>query len=54
MRNDRQGNSRGDKWRTWRVTEPEPDFLRSRPRRRRPLPSEPIVRDWPMRRWWHV
>ena len=32
-----------DRWRIWRVTEPEPEYLRSISRRRRPV-----------RRWWNV
>jgi hypothetical protein len=39
----------------WRVTEPEPEFLRSRTRRLtpRPLPN-PSVGERPFHRWWHV
>jgi hypothetical protein len=39
-----------DPWRIWRVTEPDPEYLRSRTRRRPPRPW----RDLPVRRWWHV
>ncbi|HEY6679767.1 MAG TPA: hypothetical protein VI276_01025 [Actinomycetota bacterium] len=39
-----------DRWRIWRVTEPEPEYLRSAARRRRPH----VWRDLPVRRWWNV
>jgi len=39
-----------DRWRIWRVTEPEPKYLRSVARRRRP----DVWRDLPVRRWWNV
>jgi len=39
-----------DRWRIWRVTEPEPEYLRSVARRRRPR----LWRDLPVRRWWNV
>ncbi|HEX9299821.1 MAG TPA: hypothetical protein VF968_06785 [Actinomycetota bacterium] len=42
---------RDDRWRIWRVTEPEFEYLRSVSRRRRPHNAR---RDLPVRRWWHV
>jgi len=39
-----------DRWRIWRVTEPEPEYLRSAARRRRPH----VWRDLRVRRWWNV
>ena len=47
---DRPGDLHDDRWRIWRVTEPEPEYVRSGTRRRR-------VRTWrdlPVRRWWNV
>ena len=41
---------RDDRWRIWRVTEPEPEYLRSISRKRRPH----VWRDLPVRRWWNV
>ncbi|HTG47657.1 MAG TPA: hypothetical protein VK646_08375 [Actinomycetota bacterium] len=42
-----------DRWRMWRVTEPEPEYLRSWTRRPRPRRSEP--RRWlDLKRWWSV
>jgi len=52
-RNDeREGSEmhQDDRWRIWRVTEPEPEHLRSVSGRRRPHAWP----DLPVRRWWHV
>ena len=38
-----------DRWRIWRVTEPELGYLRSLSRRR-----PHAWRDLPVRRWWNV
>jgi hypothetical protein len=55
MRDEQDGNylrddRRHDRWRMWRVTEPEPEYVRTITRRRRARGW----RDLPARRWWHV
>jgi hypothetical protein len=47
---DRRDDADRDRWRIWRVTEPEPEYLRTPTRRRRARGW----RDLPVRRWWHV
>jgi hypothetical protein len=49
-RNDGRDEAHDDRWRIWRVTEPEPEYLRGRGRRHRPR----VWRDLPVRRWWNV
>jgi hypothetical protein len=55
MRDDRPGDSFEDRWRIWRVTEPEPEFVRSRTREGTSRPGhESSLPERPFRRWWGV
>jgi hypothetical protein len=47
---DRHDATDDDRWRIWRVIEPEPEYLRTMTRSRRTR----AWRDLPVRRWWHV
>jgi hypothetical protein len=61
---ERKGDpmARDGRWKMWRVTEPEPEYLRSRPRRARGVRHEasgaaqvrPEREGILLRRWWNV